>query len=496
MRNSKKVAVNVLVSTGVQIITLVLGLVLPRIILLSWGSEYNGLINSITTVMQYLALLEAGIGTSTLQALYKSLGQNDAHQTSVVIKSSREYYKKVAYVYALAVIGVSTIYPLLLKTTIPYWEIFFAILLQGCTGVINLAFRAAYQQLLNAEGKYYIVALITLLTTVLTYSAKIIAVLVFDSIIVMQILGVIVMGVQILIYSVYFRKKYQWVDASVASDMELLKNRKHYLVQQIAGLVFNSTDILVLSIFCSLQIASVYSVYKMIYAALGTLIGILRHSTNFVQGHAFHSQKEEFAQKYRLYTSFQAVLGGLLASCSVVLMKGFVQLYTAGVTDAEYENYLAAVLFSVNFILDCARGASLAGANVAGRAPQTSWRYIAEAIINLGASLILVNIVGMNGVLLGTLIAGIWRTTDSIVFFNRRVLEKKPMGELMFLGVIFFVFSIYVSIGHKVMLPISDYLQFVFWGIFVGGTSIVLFGAIFYFANRRTIHLFLDKHKK
>jgi len=496
MKNGRKAAINILVSTGVQIVTLALGLLLPRIILLNWGSEYNGLINSITTVMQYLALLEAGIGTSTLQALYRSLGQNDEYQTSVVIKSSRKYYKKVACVYALAVVGVSAIYPLLLKTTIPYWEIFFAIMLQGCTGVINFAFRAAYQQLLNAEGKYYVVSLITLLTTVLTYAAKIISVLIFDSIIVMQIFGVIVMGIQILIYSVYFRKKYRWIDNSVSPDMALLKNRKYYLIQQIAGLVFNSTDILVLSVFCSLQIASVYSVYKMVYAALATLIGILRYSTNFIQGQAFHSERQEFAQKYKIYTSFQVVLGGLLASCSVVLVRGFVRLYTAGVTDVEYMNYPAAVLFSINFMLDCARGTSLACANVAGQAPKTSWRYIAEAIINLSASLVLVNIVGMNGVLLGTLIAGIWRTTDSIVFFNRKVLEKKPTGELLLVGVVFLIFFIYTLIGYNVMLPINNYLQFVLWGLLAGGVSIVLFGATFYFANRRVIHMSINKNKK
>ena len=51
MTKSKRVAANVIVSTVTQIITLALGLVLPRVILTSWGSEYNGLINSVTTVM-------------------------------------------------------------------------------------------------------------------------------------------------------------------------------------------------------------------------------------------------------------------------------------------------------------------------------------------------------------------------------------------------------------------------------------------------------------
>ena len=62
MRDNKgrKVVTNIIVSTLSQLITLILGLLLPRLILTSWGSEYNGLINSVTTIMRYLALLEAG----------------------------------------------------------------------------------------------------------------------------------------------------------------------------------------------------------------------------------------------------------------------------------------------------------------------------------------------------------------------------------------------------------------------------------------------------
>ena len=88
MSKKKRVATNILVSTLSQVITLALGMILPRLILTNWGSEYNGLINSITSIMRYLALLEAGISTSTLQALYKSLGQDDKEKTSVIVKSS------------------------------------------------------------------------------------------------------------------------------------------------------------------------------------------------------------------------------------------------------------------------------------------------------------------------------------------------------------------------------------------------------------------------
>ena len=59
-------------------------------------------------------------------------------------------------------------------------------------------------------------------------------------------------------------------------------------------------------------------------------------------------------------------------------MQGEIKLYTAGIRDVNYVNYYAPILFASNIILDCMRGASLSGANVAGQAPNTSWRYVLE----------------------------------------------------------------------------------------------------------------------
>ena len=85
MDKRKKVIFNVIVSLLTQIITLGLGFLVPRIILLNWGSEYNGFVNSVNNIMKYMTLLEAGISTATVQAFYKSIGHKDDYQTSVAI---------------------------------------------------------------------------------------------------------------------------------------------------------------------------------------------------------------------------------------------------------------------------------------------------------------------------------------------------------------------------------------------------------------------------
>ena len=492
MQNKKKIVLNFLISTISTFLTMAVGFVLPRIVMMSWGSEYNGLLNSVNTIMNYLLLLEAGINTSTLQALYKSIATEDTRQTSVVVHTSQLFYRKMSVVYFLCVLAASCVYPLVVKTSIPYWEIFWVIFLQGCSGVINFAFRAAYQQLLSAEGKYYIISFVTLLTRMLTYAAKIVSVMVFNNIIVMQLLGIVIMGIQVMIYAVYFRRTYNWIERDVKTDMTLLENRKYYVVQQIGGLIFNSTDTLVLSVFCGLKVTSVYTVYAMVYSAVSTVITIVRSSTGFVLGQSYHRGEETFGRIYNVYTSVQVTIGCIVSSVSLLLITGFISLYTNGVEDINYHNYTAAILFSCNIILDCMRGANLAGANVAGQAPKTTWRYLVEAGINLFVSLILVQFYGMVGVLLGTAIAGVWRSMDSILFFSKNVLKKKPYGELLFDTINIGIFALFVMIGKLNLLPMGNYLQFVVWGIVSLFAATAVYLTVFAVANRHNVGGFLN----
>ena len=476
---------NLVVSTLTQLVTLILGMILPRLILLTWGSEYNGLLSSVTNILRYLSLLEAGFNTATLQALYKTVGQNDKDQTSIVIRTSQHYYHRISAVYAMMVLLISTVYPLIISSEISYWETFAIIALQGAVGVINFAFRAAYQQLLNAEGKYYVISLITLLTTILTYAAKIMSIGYFDSVVIMQIMSVIVIIIQVVIYAIYFNRRYKWIDKNARLDESLLQNRKYYFTQQIAGLIFNSTDTFVLSVFCGLKVASVYATYNLVYTALAQIISLIRGSTSFVLGQSFHKDKTIFEKVYNTYSAMQSMVGGIMASISMVLILNFIKLYTQSITDVNYIDFIAALIFSFNLMLECSRGASLASANIAGKAPDTTWRYILEAAINLVSSLILVNFIGMKGVLLGTAIAGMYRTTDSIIYTNNHVLSRSSKYEFKNGIVDFLLFFVIVYVSHNIIIfNATNYLELICYAIIVGIVVTMVYGVVFILLNR------------
>ena len=59
----KKTRLNMISSLGLQFITILSGFIIPRQILLVFGSDINGLINSLTQFLNYISLVEGGLGS-------------------------------------------------------------------------------------------------------------------------------------------------------------------------------------------------------------------------------------------------------------------------------------------------------------------------------------------------------------------------------------------------------------------------------------------------
>lgn len=60
-----KIAIkNIYTSLMSQIITIICGFIVPKLIIENFGSSVNGLVNSITQFLAYITLLESGFRTS------------------------------------------------------------------------------------------------------------------------------------------------------------------------------------------------------------------------------------------------------------------------------------------------------------------------------------------------------------------------------------------------------------------------------------------------
>ena len=124
MKNTKKIKYNLVLGFASEALTILLGILVPRLVLTSYGSETNGLLNSVTQVYSYVALLEAGVGTATVQALYKTIATKGKDDTNAVLAATNKYYHRTGLLYLVAILIFSIAYRSLSKPTFRFPPLF------------------------------------------------------------------------------------------------------------------------------------------------------------------------------------------------------------------------------------------------------------------------------------------------------------------------------------------------------------------------------------
>ena len=109
--NRRKVSIqNTAIALISEIMVTVVGFLLPRSIMITYGSETNGLITSLQQFIQYFTLLEAGLSGAAIFALYKPLSNGDVNTIERILYSAKQMYGKLGKAFIILVMISSLLY--------------------------------------------------------------------------------------------------------------------------------------------------------------------------------------------------------------------------------------------------------------------------------------------------------------------------------------------------------------------------------------------------
>lgn len=473
---AKRSLYNLIFGLTSQGITIVLGLIIPRLFIVHYGSESYGLISSIGQIVIYMSLLEAGVGAASLQALYKQVSNQDKQSINEILSATSKFYKKTGRYYLICVIFLSLIYPLIVESSISKTTIIIIILFTGISGALNFYFQGTYTVLLIAEGKSYINSVIKTTINILGNLLRIILIIKGFDILVVQGSYFIITLFQILIYYFYIKKNYKWLNLNSNPNHKAISQKNSVLIHQVSGLIFRNTDVLILTIFTNLKVVSVYVLYNLFFSVIDNICNTVNNSITFVLGRKFHESKNKFMNLYDAYETYFMALVFTLFSVSYILILPFMEIYTSGVTDINYINEWLPILFIIIKLLSNARASSTSLIEIAGHFKKTQYRSILESVINLSSSIICVIYFGIYGVLIGTIIALLYRSIDMIIYSNRKILLRGPWTSIKrwLINVCIFMVIAFISTICIKITP-TTYLGVISWAIFLTFIYMVLF---------------------
>jgi len=465
---------NVIWGFGGQFLLIVLGIIVPRIMIGNYGSDVNGLLSTVGQIFTYLALLEAGIGQAAQNALYKPLSEKDDELFSNIAASAQKYYRDITRYYALGVIALSFITPLIFRTEINRTTIFAVVLLEGASGVLSFYFVQTKSLIIGMNGKGYVNNGVTVISKCVGYAIRIILASMGIHIILLQATYFIITVCKVLFYQFYFKETFQWVNLSSTTNKIALKDRNSYILTEIAWTIFSSTDMIVLSVFVSTQQSSVYSVYNMVFANLSVLLGAVYNNLKYMLGMRFQKNIEEYKTIHDIFTSIFMGIMTVLMSVSYVLVIPFIKLYTSGVADIEYIYPALPILLCMVQLISWSRYSAGNLTGIAGYAKPTARVSLIEALINLTLSIIFVNLWGIVGVLVATVVALPLKAIWCIYIADRKVMKRSCWNTLKIWIVNYVVFAIALLLKEFITIQIDNYGDFILYGVFYT----ILFGVI------------------
>ncbi|MGM9876379.1 MAG: lipopolysaccharide biosynthesis protein [Bacilli bacterium] len=466
---SKKAMYNIISSLMLQVVVLISGFIVPKLIISSFGSDVNGLVSSISQFLAYISLLESGIGPVVKASLYKPIAEKDNKTIRNILRASEKFFRVIALIFIVYLVGLSIIYPLIVQKEFGYFYTLSLILIISISTFFEYYFGMTYKLYLQAEQKTYVTSIIQIVTYILNIIFVILLVKFGTSIQIIKLFSGFTFILRPLIQNIYIKKKYN-INLKDADENYKLDKKWDGLAQHIAAVVHNNTDITILTIFSKLSEVSVYSIYAMITNGVKSIILAFSGGIDASFGDMIAKNEKELLNKnFSTYELFYFTIVTIFYTCTILLIVPFVNVYMMGINDTNYIRPLFGCLLVLSEFVWAIRVPYSSITLAAGHFKETRKGAWIEVIINITISIILVIKYGIVGVAIGTLVAMLVRTIEFIYHTNKYILERNIFINIKKIAVI--VTEVLLIILVIKFIPINitfnSYINWIIYAVIV-----------------------------
>ena len=395
----KEIFLNLIITIGISI-TLFL---VNRYFAFYLGMKNLGLMKLFTQLLAYLNLAEIGLASASIYALYKPLAEKNYNQISIVINTITSLYNKIFLFILLVGLLLNPIIPFFIKDKIIDKNIYFYWSLYVISTALSYSF-VKYSVLFTADQKFGFVRLIQGGSRIFCQTLQILVIIKLQSFLIFILLLILDNIIQYIFYKIYYKKYYSYIFKTEIKDKSIIKNLKNLFWHKIAGLIVFNTDLILISKFISLEIVGIYASCQMIIQMIMTIINIVLNVLRPKIGKFIAENNKEKVFNYwkNLNILFLGV-SIIFSFCTYKLTNSFIILWLG---EKFILPKLTVFLIMINLFIQCFRGVMEIFKDGSGFFDDIQLP-ISEAVINFVLSIILVRYIGLNGIVIGTIVSNI-----------------------------------------------------------------------------------------
>ena len=497
---NKRLYFNSIISLIYQVCSVIIGLIIPRLILEQFGSEINGLVTSISQFLSVISLMDLGVGAVVQSSLYKPLAEKDNDRISVVYSVANKYFGTIAKLLFVYIVILCFYYGLFKSETYSWLFTTTLILALSIDYFARYYFGICNSLLLNADQKIYVVTLVNLYGLFANAIVTVILLNAGAGIQLIKLASSCVFLTKPLILKLYVNRNYNIVKIK-KPPKNAIPNMWNGLAQHVTVTVSNSIDNILLTIFGTFTMISIYNVYVLPLTSIRTLIDTTSNSYKSFFGNLIaKEEKMKLQVEFSKYeTMMHFLVSAVMSTCMVVLVP-FVLLYTKDVNDTDYRNSLFSLIIVMAYSMYILRIIYTNMIFAAGKFKETQNYCIIECVLNLVISLALVRPLGIVGVAIGTVVSAGYRMIVSAYYLKKDILKRKltHLYKHLITDIICFLAVIFINKMFQMETP--NFFWLIIYAMYVFLLSIIVCVVVHFVAYRKQmlsiIRTFVNKLKR
>ena len=459
MTRKKKLLLNTFAGIFKQMVTVICGFILPRYMLLYYGSSVNGLISSITHFLSFISLLDMGVGAVIQANLYKPLAEKNEEQISLILKSSERFFRRLAYIFIVYIIVLCFAFPSMVE--FGAWYTVSLLLIISVSTLAQYFFGMTYQLLLNADQRSYVQLVLAIGTVILNTVFAIVLMKMGASIHVVKLMTAVVYVLRPLGQMVYVHRHYN-INKNIKLVGEPIKQKWNGFSQHLAAVVCQNIDVAVLTLFSSLKNVSIYSVYYNVTNGVEQVIMTAATGLEALFGNMIANGERE-----KLLKTFDAVEWIIhtgvtfVFTVAAITIVPFISVYTRGITDANYIAPMFGMLLVAAYGAECLRVPYFRVIKAAGHFKETQNGAFISAGLNIVITIGMVFRFGLIGAAIGTLVAMVYHTCYFVWYLKKNILQRSAIYFIKYVVTDIIVAIVSYWLTRGLSLSVSSYLSWV-----------------------------------
>ena len=457
-----KLRLNNIISLIYQFISIIIGLIIPRLILEYYGSTVNGYVYSISQMLSIITYFDFGVTAVAQAALYAPIVKNDSYQISKIYYSVKRYFDKLLIILLIYVILLSIFYSFFQVNSFNWIYSLTLVIAISISLFGQFIWGISNQVLLAADQKNYIYTILNIVTTILNGIFTYLLIINGFSIQAVKLVSSLIFICRPILLNFYVKKTYNLFSITEVPKY-VLPNRFSGIVQHISTTLISSLDTIVLTIFSNFSEVSVYNIYTFPLNGMRLIFESVSSGYKGYFGHQLANDivNEDIISEFRKFSFISGCFANIFLCVSMVSLPSFIKLYTAGINDATYFNPLFSIMIILSYYFMMIRIPYTTIINAAGHFKQTQRHNIIEILINVIFSVFLVKKMGLTGVAIGTCLAVLYRILASIYYLTRNIINIPLLKEIKNQFTNFIIVMIFYFVSNTIKLNMETRIMWV-----------------------------------